>query len=216
MADLKQIIPHIAAWEGGLSRATTDTASKNPAPWLYKGHKDWHTNKGVTYKTFIGMASKLGYQPSAENFFLMPQDIWMKIYKVGYWDPMALDSLKSQALASVIVDYAWLFGIGGAQSRIKAYLEKKYSIKTVNSKEMVAAINKLTEKNEKSFFEDFIEHRRQAFLSLKQPKNEKGWMNRLNQLKAVGLTLITENKGTIGAGFFLLPQLLLHITSGMM
>lgn len=203
MADLKQIIPYIKAWEGGLSRAKSDTASANPAPWPYKGQTGWHTNKGITYQTFFGSASKLGYQPTAENFFLMPEDIWMKIYRIGYWNPMALDLVKSQAVASAMADYAWGWGVGGAQKQLRKFLLQKYNITASTAEQVATAINKLTANGDKDFFEALIEQRKAAFKSLNQPANEKGWLSRMDQLKAVGLKLVVENKGTIGSVLFI-------------
>ena len=80
MAKVSNIRSFIQAWEGGLSRNTTDSASSMPAPWMYKGVTGWHTNKGVTYKAFVGLANKVGYEISAENFFTMPDRIWDGIF----------------------------------------------------------------------------------------------------------------------------------------
>src|SRR5690606_1286436 len=81
---LSKLVPFIQEKEGGLSRDPGDNASAYPAPWTYDGHDDWHTNKGITYQTFKSNAKRLGYEPSAKNFFEMPDSIWLNILKNVY------------------------------------------------------------------------------------------------------------------------------------
>lgn len=78
----KKLIPFILKMEGGLSKDPNDSASKYPSPTPQK----WHTNKGVTYKTFIDLSKKLNYLPTIENFLEMPKSIWLKIFKNGYYN----------------------------------------------------------------------------------------------------------------------------------
>lgn len=193
MAKFDNAIPYIKKAEGGLSRAITDSASKNPAPFTYNGKTGWHTNKGITYETFKYMASKVGYAANADNFFKMPDSIWLGIYKKGYWDEVKGDLYNSQALANAIVDYAWAFGVGGARTRISKYLLDKYKVSTKNFTEIANAFNTLTKESDKQVFNDFIEHRKNAFKALKQPANEKGWINRMDTLSRDSLKLLYDN-----------------------
>jgi hypothetical protein len=71
MADFTRIIPIIKQWEGGKSKAKTDRASAFPVP----DGSGYHTNKGVTWETFLGSAKKVGYSPTIENFYKMPDSI---------------------------------------------------------------------------------------------------------------------------------------------
>jgi len=203
MANVQHIIPLILKQEGGLSRALTDTASAHPAPWEFNSKTGWHTNKGVTYTTFSSLAPKLGYAITADNFFTMPEPIWVKIFKNGYWDPMHCDEIKSQAMADAIVDYAWAFGVGGATSRIKKWLSSTYAITANSNSEIATAINALTAKNEEDTFSKFMIHRKAAFAALKQPANEKGWFARMDALTKQGLSILSDNKGTTAIVFFL-------------
>ena len=204
MADFNLAIKNIKKAEGGLSRATTDTASKNPAPWPYKGQSGWHTNKGITYTTFVSNAQKLGYSVTAENFFTMPDSIWLKIYKVSYWTPIGSELVKSQAMANGMVDYAFNFGVKGASTRIKKWLKDDYRITAVTASDTANAINGLTTSGDKDVFVKFIEHRKKAYLALNQPANITGWINRMDELKSQGLSMVTENKGSIAGGLFFL------------
>jgi hypothetical protein len=84
MADYTKIVSFIKTKEGGLSSATTDTASNNPSNCGNgKNGKPYHTNKGVTWSTFKGLSAKLGYSATCDNFIKMPDSIWGKIYKDG-------------------------------------------------------------------------------------------------------------------------------------
>lgn len=73
--------------EGGLSRDQADSAKITPAPWPHKDPKTgeietgWHTNKGVTYATFLKYSTVLGYEPTEQLFFTMPEDLALKIFK---------------------------------------------------------------------------------------------------------------------------------------
>jgi hypothetical protein len=191
MADIKYITDFTKKWEGGLSRATTDKASKNPSPYVYKGQTGWHTNKGVTYTSFKSLAPKLGYKDTAENFLTMPEDIWLKIAKVGYWDVINLDNLKSQAIANLMFSWQWGSGYGW-RNRVQNYLKSKgidWSIKDLNG--LSNKLNELSDKQgEKQTFDDLIEQKKQFLLSLNQPANEKGWLRRLDDLKNSGYSFL--------------------------
>lgn len=178
MADSSHIRKFIQSWEGGLSKATTDKASSNPAPWALNGVTGYHTNKGVTYTTFVSLAPKLGYQISAENFFTMPDKIWNGIFKIGYWDVWGLDKMKSQAIADLIADFAWASGAGGTLRSIKKYLIFK-GVQVDSMAEAVTELNRLSAFEEEKIFLELIDWRKNFFISLNQPANLKGWLNRL-------------------------------------
>jgi hypothetical protein len=194
MADIKYITGFTEKWEGGLSRATTDTASKNPSPYTYKGQTGWHTNKGVTYSAFKSLAPRLGYKDTAENFLNMPQDIWLKIAKVGYWDIINLDAVKSQAIANLM--FSWQWGSGYSwRNRVQRYLVSKginWSISDL--KGLPNKLNELSDKQgEKKTFDELIEQKKQFLVSLNQPANERGWLRRLEDLKNNGYTFLGKS-----------------------
>lgn len=195
MAQIKYIIPFTYKWEGGLSKATTDTASKNPSPYTYKGQTGWHTNKGVTYGSFKSLSPKLGYKDTADNFINMPEDIWLKIAKNGYWDVINLDAVKSQAIANLM--FSWQWGSGYSwRNRIQKYLESKginWSVSDLQG--LPNKLNQLSDKQgEKKTFDELVEQKKQFLLSLGQPANEKGWLNRLEDLRKYSYGLIGKIK----------------------
>lgn len=198
MANYKHIIPFVRKWEGGLSDSKHDTASKNPSPCTYQGRKGWHTNKGVTWQTFSGNAKKLGYNATCSNFLTMPDYIWNKIFKMSYWDKLLLDEVKSQSIADIILSFAWGSGVGsingsrGAKPLLRRFLKQKYNITIKSTQELIDAINKLSTTKkckgksvscEKKLLDELIDYRRKFFISLNQPHNLKGWLNRLDDFK---------------------------------
>lgn len=201
MADYKLIIPFILKAEGGLSRAASDTASRNPSPCIINGVTGWHTNKGITWSTFSGLAGKLGYAATCENFKTMPQSIWDKIFKNGYWDELNLDLVQNQAIANLAADFAWGAGPVTAARRLQM------AVNTVTGKKLVvdgnigpvtiAAINSAPIKK---LFTVFAELKDSFYKNLPgQAANQKGWDARHQQLVAFSqkyLTVLTL--GTIG------------------
>lgn len=187
MADYRDIIPFIKKSEGGLALSTTDTASKNPSPCVYNGKKGWHTNKGIQWISFENNASKLGYNPSCDNFIQMPESIWNKIYKKSYWDAFYLDEMKSQPIANTIVSWAWGSGVGGAYRSLAKFMNEKYeknystSYSSSRAKQIVSDINELTsKKGDSKMFNQLSDWRKDFFISTGQNANIKGWLNRLD------------------------------------
>lgn len=202
MANISSIIGLTKKEEGGLSRATTDTASKYPSPYEYNGKKGWHTNRGVTYKTFEGLAKQLGYINNRENFINMPDSVWLKIAKKGYWDILNLDKMNSQALANLFFSWQWAAGYGW-RNRIQRYLDRKdIDWSTSNLINIPTIFNELVKKEgEKKILDELIEQYKEFYISLNQPANIKGWLNRVERLKEYAYTLL--NKGTSGSGAIL-------------
>lgn len=187
MADYKQIVPWIKKWEGGLSKATTDSASSYPVP----DGSGYHTNKGVTWRTFESLGSKLGYTPTPALFYQMPDDIWGKIFKQGYWDPIGGDKINSQGIAETIADWGWGAGPGTAVKNVKKYLGVAQTT-TMDT----ATINLINSKNEKQLHDGLSAFKKNWYLTLpNQSANYNGWANRLNDLYKVTVGKI----GTAGA-----------------
>ena len=120
---INDFISFVQLKEGGLSRHKEDIASAFPSPYTFKDakgglYKDWHTNKGVTYQVFKTLASKLGYTDNEYNFKNMPNEIWIKIFKNGYYKPY--QNLTTSELINLYVSlWAWGSGKGGANALIK-------------------------------------------------------------------------------------------------
>lgn len=220
-ANFTEIDDFTEGWEGGLTDDLDDNASVDPVPGTYtkmmrgkmKTSNHWHTNKGVTWATFKSNAKLLGYNPTPDLFFAMPKNIWLAIAKKRYWDPIALDQYKSQAIANLM--FSWQWGSGYSwRLRVQRYLKSR-NIAWAFNKNYVAAdyaslakhFNTLAAKDEKNTFLQLIEQKKQFLQSLADwPKYGKGWSNRLDDLKNKSLKFITENKAAAGGGAFFFPS----------
>lgn len=188
MADSTLYIQSLKKYEGGLSNTLSDNASRNPSPCAVGNMKNIHTNKGITWSTFKRVAPKFGYKVDCDTFIRMPDDLWNKIYKNEYWDLVGGDDIKSQAIAELMADKAFN---GYSLKDIQDYITKRgYPASTL--KQRVTALNALTKINEKRLYDDLIEIRRQYYLSLNQPKNIEGWLNRLDKIADRGMQIIQE------------------------
>jgi lysozyme family protein len=199
MANYKTAVPYFLKKEGGLSRATTDSASSNPCPCAYNGKYGWHTNKGVTWSSFKGLSGKLGYNPTCELFFQMPANIWGLIFKNGYWNFWDCDNIPYQSLADFMTWTVWGSG-GGSWSQkngsigflYRFLVRKGYAPKSKS--EIRSTLIDLASKNEKELWLDLIQARKDFYIALNQPANYKGWMNAINGYVKWGLENYTFEK----------------------
>lgn len=104
MANSLHIIPFIKAVEGGLSKTLTDTASNFPLP----DGSGYHTNKGVTWKTWCSIIGS-NAPDSIKRFYTMSDADWAACFQ-PYWKMILGNSIKSQRIADVIVDWVWCSG----------------------------------------------------------------------------------------------------------
>lgn len=214
MVNYKNIVPFIKVKEGGISANPSDSASKNPSPCGKdsKGYS-YHTNKGIQWATFKGLASKGGYSPSCDNFLKMPDDIWNKIYKVGFWDEIQGDRIQNQAIANTFVEMVWGSGIGsvsrgtGAVGWLNSFFKKNYNQNLTSITQMVDFVNKLdNEGKTPELFEKLNNFRATKYKSLNQPAFTKGWLNRLNSFYLLNkpYAISKEEKTSIVVGVLLI------------
>ena len=214
MANYLKIVSFIKDKEGGLSSATTDTASRNPSNCGNGSNgKPYHTNKGVTWATFKAMASNLGYSANCENFIKMPNDIWAKIYKEGFWNPIQGDRIKNQAIANSFVEMAYMSGVGsntstkGAIAYLKTFFKSKYNTSLNTITQIVDYVNELDKQGKTpELFENLYDFRKNLYQSFNQPSNLKGWINRLDAFYLVNkpYALSTGEKSSIAVGLLLI------------
>lgn len=203
MADINKVnLDYIKKWEGGLSKDPRDQAAKDPVP----DGSGYHTNMGVTWQTFKSMAKTVGYTPTPKLFYAMPKDVWLGIYKKGFWDVVKGDQINSQAIAELCADWVW--GTGGyaisliqkALNKLGAYpaLPGSYVFGPLTLKAMNDLIKK---KGEKTVFEALYAARKSFTQNLAaNPKYSAfgtGWMNRLNDFYAFASKLVVENPAAI-------------------
>jgi hypothetical protein len=193
MADYRRQIGFIKKWEGGLSNDPNDPASVFPMPCYYAGESGWHTNKGITWQTFSSYASSLNYTASCSNFILMPDNIWLKVFKKKFWDAFLLDTYNSQSIADIIVSWAWGSGMTGAYRQLAKFLNSNYATNLPEAKsdystetitKMREVFNAVTRrgKRENLVQQELIEHYRNYYIALINPYYINGWLNRLDAL----------------------------------
>jgi hypothetical protein len=198
MANFKDIKDLTLKWEGGLSRATTDNASKNPSPCVHNGVSGWHTNRGITYTTFVEASKKYGFANNCDNFINMSDAIWDKIAKGLFWDDLNLDTLKSNGVAFQVFSWHWGAGYGWLP-RMQRYLSSKGIYWDKKPSTLATALNKLIDKQgEKKTIDDLNEQQKEFYTSLNQPVYTKGWINRIEDTTRYAYTyigkLISKNK----------------------
>lgn len=176
MADFKDVIDFFMVWEGGLSRDTKDSASRFPCPTEWNHSKGWHTNKGITYATWVNYFGK----DRDDEFFNMTREHVEHIFKVGYWDKVKGDEIDSYAIAACLVSWAWGSGSKTAIKMIQKIVGTK--VDGVIGSKTLKAINS---KDEKELFDECIEARRKFFLDISKDgtpnaKFRRGWLRRLD------------------------------------
>jgi len=215
MVDYKNIVSFIRLKEGGLSGDNQDLSSSNPSPCGKdsKG-RPYHTNKGITWATFKGLASKGGYEASCDNFIKMPDSVWLKVYKVGFWNAIQGDRIQNQAIANTFVEMIWSSGIGSVSSGkgvlgwLNPFFKKNYNQNLTTITQMVDFVNKLdNEGKTPQLFEQLNNYRIEKFKSLNKPYWIKGWLNRVNSFYVLNkpYAISTQEKTTtIAVGVLLI------------
>jgi hypothetical protein len=179
--------------EGGLSRAKTDSVSKNsknfaPGTFTYKGvtAKDWHTNKGIIYPTFKEIAPLVGINPTADNFFKMTDQDWKKIFN-KIWERAGGFENKSTALANIIFQSRWGTGPAALTIYLDDWYKEYFGIEPKTFSAIAALNNKAFENGEEKKLFDFLWNKRYKFLEDlgdKQPDNKKGWLSSWKRFNA--------------------------------
>lgn len=190
MEKYKHIIPHILKWEGGLSKDTNDSASKNPCPKTFNGVSGYHTNRGITWTTFCAYCKDFNLDPlnKTDEFFNLSQETAGKVFKRLYWDRVKADFVDSIPVANCLAQWAWGSGSAGAWNILIGYINKqgKTADKWINAIEFLNA--RCKEVGAKVVFNELCDEREAFFNKIAQPgtKNNKflkGWLNRLASFK---------------------------------
>lgn len=193
MADHRDAIRFIKKWEGGLTGHPTDTASNNPAPCGNDPRYDapYHTNKGVTWTTYASAVSS----PNCEEFLVMPDSVWLYIWKTKYWDKVQGDLIQNQAIANAYASWAWGSGVTGANNLMQSMLmnEYGYPLSQVSTPaNRTAILNKLAQEDSGQLFDTMIKTRENFFRSLSTFSTfGSGWLARLRDFESYNRKYIT-------------------------
>jgi len=205
MANFDHIVNFTLSKEGGLSNDPDDNAASYPSPYYFQGSNKWHTNKGITYKTFETAAKNGGFNNNFNNFIVMPRAIWYKIAKKEYWDKLNLDDLKSQSIANLLFSWFWGSGYNWRNRMIKLF--KSYNINW-NKNDFNALINNLNtlidKYGAKTIYKAIDKTYRLYLISLNKSKFINGWLDRLDDLFVLNyndlIKFAKSNKGKLITG----------------
>lgn len=181
MANYRDAVNFIQEWEGGISGHPEDNASANPSPCGIdpRYNAPIHTNKGVTWQTFVQI-----YGQSCDTFLEMPQDVWLNIYKTKYWDRIGGDGLYNQAIANTYASWAWGSGVGGADNQMRLFLIDEYGYTYTDvalPEQRILILNWQTRQDPERLFYGLVDWRRNYLNGLSDaPTFGTGWNNRLN------------------------------------
>jgi lysozyme family protein len=181
--DYKKIIDHTQKWEGGLSRDKNDSASVNPNPLPYKGVTGWHTNKGITYATWVSLFGK----DSNAEFYEMKDEQWIKAYFV-YYNAVKGNQILNDSIAYFLTQIAWGSGIGGKQAgkTVQKALNQLGHNLTVDGIIGIKTLEAINTTDSKTLFDKMIEFRVKYFQSISKGRNQtflKGWLRRLEDFR---------------------------------
>lgn len=192
MANIESVnLDYFWKWEGGLSKDPSDPAAQHPVP----DGTGYHTNKGITWKTFKANASKLGYSGTVSNFKKMPKTTWLKIYKHGFWDAIKAGQIESQAIAEFLVDWAWGSGPSTATKKLQEYLNTHGAGLNIDGKIGPITLGVLHDliaaKGERIVFEDLDRLKRGFLKPLRSFKaHGLGWYNRMDDFREYAVKII--------------------------
>ena len=177
MADFNKYYPFLASSEGGLSADPNDkSAAAYPSHYVmttgkWKGYKV-HTNRGVTYRTFIANAKAVGLKPDTPTFINLSYEQAKKFYKVLFWDDVYGDLIKSQAVAEILAE-AGVGSVLGLKRMIKdLQLGLKQLSVQVNytgkiDKQTLTALNSINSTTEQNLIKYLTQARLNFLKSLK-------------------------------------------------
>ena len=173
MAKVEELAPIIFKWEGGWADVKEDKGGK--------------TNMGVTLVTW----KSCGYDKNGDGLIdsedlkiINKQDV-IDLLKKHYWDRWQADSIHSQSLANILVDWVWASGKWGIviPQRIMNVepdgIVGKVTLATLNSVNPQVFFQLIKEERIK-FCQDICKK------DPSQQKFLKGWINRINDFKFCG------------------------------
>ena len=103
MANCEKLIPFIQKWEGGFANDPTDRGGA--------------TMRGITLATFRAYRkAKGGATPSVADLKNISDAEWKAVYKTMFWDKWKADSIQSQKIANILVDWVWGSGVHGIKN----------------------------------------------------------------------------------------------------
>lgn len=174
MANVNELAPFILKWEGGFVNHPNDPGGA--------------TNMGVTLATWKSQ----GYDKDGDrdidvnDLKKITKEDAISILKKNYWNRWKGDTISSQAVANILVDWVWLSGAWG--------IKIPQTLLGVTNDGIVGpgtlkALEDTIKKDEKKFIAQLYKARYDYINKIiaNNPKLEsfrKGWVNRMKDLEA--------------------------------
>lgn len=173
--------------------AKSEILSKFVLSWETDKYTNKKSDRGNATKYGISLATwkKVGYDKNgdgkidANDVKLLTKADYDRVFKRNYWDVCHADDIKSQAIANLLVDFAYNSGTGNAIRQIQQVLKVK--VDGIIGAKTLSAIN--TYKLGYWTLFDKLKVARIAFLNnivkadAKQEVNLKGWMRRVANIQ---------------------------------
>ena len=171
MAKFENLLPFIEKWEGEYVNDPLDLGGA--------------TNMGVT----IGTWKAVGYDKDGDGdideddlMLITREDVVERVFHPHYWNHCRADSINSQAIANILVDWVWTSGVTGIK-QVQTLLGVKAD--GIVGEKTLEAINSAPQRE--LFFD--IKALRVAYVERiceKRPANmrfRKGWLRRIEDSK---------------------------------
>ena len=169
------LIPFIKSWEGAYVNHPLD--------------KGGPTNMGITLRVYRAV---YGSKATIADLKALSEQEWQHIFLSLYWNAVKAPHIQSQAIANLLVDYAWGSGVNTAIRALQKILSTKAD--GIMGTKTISALNS---RKPQLVFELLHKARTQKFLSIvkKSPAQEvflAGWLRRNN---AIGYNKLMCNGG---------------------
>lgn len=173
---------YVRKWEGGQGSDPADSASRYVKPGQV------HTNRGVIWPVFQKFASKLGVQPTYDNFLKMTA-AQADIIVYQFYLSCKGDKFQDE-IGLTLTEFTWGSGLGYTQRAIrKALINQGYNLITPTGTINQVVIDTANKINAKTLYNQLWKNRK-AFLesiTISRPANKKflkGWLNRWASFQA--------------------------------
>ncbi|MDR1764414.1 MAG: peptidoglycan-binding protein [Dysgonamonadaceae bacterium] len=166
MAQINNIIPFIRKWEGGYSNNPLDSGGATMWGVTLAVYTAYRKAKGIATTTVADL----------KNITVAE---FAEILKANYWDKWQADKINSQAVANLLVNWAWG---SGATTSIKAF--QKGAGLTQDGIVGAQTLAYINAQNEIDLFNKIWTMRKDFFVNIVKSKPTQviflaGWLNRL-------------------------------------
>lgn len=224
MADWRLLTEFTKAQEGGNSADPNDDALKSGhSGILGKGYDKRfpnnyiHTNKGVIWATYKEYCRIKGKTPNPMEFVTMSNALWEDIFKTLFWNRIAGDYIKSQAIAEILMEAIWGGGSRGMIITLQKHLNSKGASLVVDGamgQNTAKALNAYaTTKAKETEIVDLLTNQRLAYLQSLTDWIHYGkvWGRRVEEIRARAYEYIKKgiasNTGKVVIGAIILGSL---------